>query len=100
MIVTQLCDELALVARAERIDLSATQLRDEVYRVMRATANNKSSMLQDIESGYATEIDFINGFVVQRAHQHGIACTQHEGLLAAVHTLEQAALALTTRALT
>lgn len=91
-IVTQLCDELANVAHAERIDLSSTQLRDEVYRVMHATANNKSSMLQDIEAGRETEVDFINGFIVQRAQHHGIACTKHEALLAAIHTLEQAAI--------
>ena len=96
--VAKLCDELAQVARAERIDLSAAQLRDEVYRVMRATAENRSSMLQDIEAGRDTEIDFINGFVVQRGHHHGISCVQHEGLLAAVRTLEHAALEPAPRA--
>ncbi len=86
--VTSLCEELAPVARAERIDLTATQMRDEVYRVMHATAQNKSSMRQDIEASRTTEIDFINGFIVQRAHAHGLACPQHEHLLAAIHALE------------
>lgn len=85
--VTQLCDELAHVACAERIDLNTEQLRDETYRVMRATANNKSSMLQDIEARRDTEIDFINGFIMQRAHQHGIVCAQHALLLDKIRAL-------------
>ena len=88
--VTQLCEELAHVARAEHVNLMAAQLRDEAYHVMHATANNRSSMLQDIEAGRDTEIDFINGFIVQRAHHHGIACNKHEELLAAVHAIESA----------
>ena len=88
-IVTQLCDELAQVARAEHIAVSVAQLRDEVYRVMHDTANNKSSMLQDIEARHDTEIDFINGFVVQRAQHHGIACTQHTLLLDKMRALSR-----------
>lgn len=88
-IVTRLSEELSHIARAEGIALSAAQMREEIYRVMRATAANKSSMLQDIEAGRATEIDFINGFIVQRAHRHGIACAQHARLLAAIRALER-----------
>jgi 2-dehydropantoate 2-reductase len=86
--VRQLCDELEHVARAEAIQLSALQMRNEVFQVLRATANNKSSMLQDIAAGRVTEIDFINGFIVQRAHRHRIACPQHTALLDEVRALE------------
>ncbi|HEY3698818.1 MAG TPA: 2-dehydropantoate 2-reductase, partial [Spongiibacteraceae bacterium] len=50
-IVAALCDEFVTVANAEGLSLHAAQLREAVYRVMRDTAQNRSSMLQDIEAG-------------------------------------------------
>jgi len=85
--VSLLCEELAKIALAENINIRAMQMRDEVYRVIRATAQNKSSMLQDIEAGRSSEIDFINGFIVERARAHDLPCTAHAGLLQAVHAL-------------
>lgn len=86
-IVTQLCDELASIASAEHIDLTASQMRDEIYRVMHLTAHNKSSMLQDVEAMRRTEIDFINGFIVERAQTHRLPCPQHKHLLHAIRAL-------------
>lgn len=40
--------------------------------VLRDTIANKSSMLQDIQAGRRTEIDFINGQIVQRATKYGL----------------------------
>lgn len=45
--------------------LSPEQVKDRVYDAIRATHDNKSSMLQDIERGRRTEIDFINGAIAQ-----------------------------------
>ena len=89
-IVTSLCDELAALAQAERMAITAQQYRDAVYRVMRDTAENRSSMLQDIEAGRATEIDFINGYILRRAAHQNLDCPHHAQLLAAVHALEPA----------
>jgi 2-dehydropantoate 2-reductase len=86
--ITLLCAELAQVARAEHIELNTMQMHNEVYRVIHTTANNKSSMLQDIEAGRASEIDFINGYIVQRAHRHGLSCPHHKQLLHAVRALQ------------
>ncbi|HET8709844.1 MAG TPA: 2-dehydropantoate 2-reductase [Spongiibacteraceae bacterium] len=85
--VNELCNELAQVAQAEKIDLNADAMQIEVFRVMRATAQNKSSMLQDIEAARTTEIDFINGFIVQRARARNLSCIAHERLLEAIHAL-------------
>lgn len=86
--LTQLCEELAQVVCAEHIDLNSLQMRDEVYRVIQMTAHNKSSMLQDIEAGRSSEVDFINGFIVRRALMHTLQCPLHAQLLHAVHALQ------------
>ncbi len=41
-------------------------------RVIAGTADNRSSMLQDVERGRRTEIDYITGYLLQVAEQHGI----------------------------
>lgn len=56
---------------------SAERLYDVVIRVTRATADNWSSMLQDVRNGKQTEIDYINGFVVNRAREMGLPCTMN-----------------------
>ncbi|WP_415378616.1 ketopantoate reductase family protein [Halosimplex sp. TS25] len=59
--------ETAAVARERGIDLSDEAAASAVERVADATAANRSSMLQDIEAGERTEVDAINGAVVDRA---------------------------------
>ena len=41
-------------------------------RVVRATADNRSSMLQDVERGRPTEIDAISGEILRTAEAHGV----------------------------
>ena len=38
------------------------------------TARNISSMRQDVRAGRSTEIDYINGYVIARGKEFGIAC--------------------------
>lgn len=79
--ISLLCRELAGVATADGIDdLTADELEQQVYAVMASTADNRSSMLQDIEAGRDTEIDFINGYVVQRGDVLGVDCPGHRAL--------------------
>lgn len=59
--------ETAAVARASGIDLSDERAVAAVERVVADTAANRSSMLQDVDAGRRTEIDAINGAVVDRA---------------------------------
>lgn len=50
-------------------------------QVCEQTANNRSSMLVDVEAGRATEIAFINGALLAEAQQLGIALPAHQNLL-------------------
>ncbi|MFB6101877.1 MAG: ketopantoate reductase family protein [Haloplanus sp.] len=59
--------ETARVARADGASLSDAAATDAVESVARATAHNRSSMCRDVTRGRRTEIDAINGYVVDRA---------------------------------
>ncbi|WP_135366001.1 ketopantoate reductase family protein [Halosimplex halophilum] len=59
--------EAARVARERGVDLPESTAVEAVERVAAATSANRSSMLQDVDGGERTEIDAINGAVVDRA---------------------------------
>ncbi len=61
---------------------------NEVRKVAEMTANNRSSMLQDIEKGKRTEIDYINGAIVKKGEELGVKCTVNEVLWRLVKGVE------------
>ena len=85
--LAQLVNEAAAVARAQGITISG----DPVARTMdvcRATANNISSMLQDIRANRQTEIMAINGALVEIAQHAKIDVPENRLLLRQVMELE------------
>lgn len=66
---------------------------DLVREVATATKNNRSSMLQDIERGKRTEIDFINGAVVREAEKLGIDVPFNKTMWLLVRGVERLGLA-------
>lgn len=54
------------------------------------TAENRSSMLQDIAAGRRTEIDYINGEIARRAEERGLEAPLCRMLTALVRGLEKA----------
>jgi 2-dehydropantoate 2-reductase len=74
-----LCQELGSLLEACGQADAAQGLEDEVLRVIQATANNFSSMHQDVRNGRRTEIRFLLGKACQTAQLHTIAAPQlHE----------------------
>ena len=59
--------ETARVAREQGVALSDERALSLTRQVVRDTAANRSSMLQDVAAGRRTEIDAINGYVVRVA---------------------------------
>lgn len=82
-------DELVSVMQAEKIPVDRNQLATTIDNVISATAANKSSMHQDIFYRRQTEIDFITGYVVHKAQQHGISVPTNTELYHQIKTLEQ-----------
>ncbi|GAX28054.1 2-dehydropantoate 2-reductase [Fistulifera solaris] len=52
-----------------------------VETVINATSANQSSMFQDVLAGRDTEIDYLNGFVVQQGQQRGLLCPINQQLV-------------------
>jgi len=60
------------VAQAQGINLEFEDSVEHTKEVCRATAENKSSMLQDIMKGRKTEIEMLNGAIVRAGEDLGI----------------------------
>ncbi|MDP2560037.1 2-dehydropantoate 2-reductase [Psychrobium sp. 1_MG-2023] len=71
-IIENVCQEIALLTTCLGLDLGFEEIKATVYAVIDKTANNFSSMHQDIIKQRPTEIDCINGYVVSKAEQLGI----------------------------
>ncbi|MEX1058444.1 MAG: 2-dehydropantoate 2-reductase, partial [Natronospirillum sp.] len=71
-----LVDEAVLVAQAEGLALTATELHDQVRRVIAATARNYSSMQQDVMHHRPTEANDILGTLARRASHHRLKVPQ------------------------
>ncbi|KTG07925.1 2-dehydropantoate 2-reductase [Haloprofundus marisrubri] len=80
--------ETARVARAEGVSLPNRRARTALSRVVDATADNRSSMLQDIDAGRRTEVDAISGEVVARAERHRLDVPTNRTLAALLRAWE------------
>lgn len=83
-VLQQVCVEVADVMQAEGQPASSDELLRRVMMVVELTADNYSSMYQDMEQGRETEIEAITGFLLAKAAQHGIAVPVNQGLYQAI----------------
>ncbi|PVH87914.1 2-dehydropantoate 2-reductase-like protein [Cadophora sp. DSE1049] len=60
------------------------KLETLVTTVAQKTAANTSSMLQDVQAGRETEIEYINGYFVKRAREMGTSCVVNERIVGMV----------------
>ena len=82
-------DEALAVAKAEKIRILMTEHPVEVcIPALRAASENKASMLQDIEARRRTEIDAINGAIVERGEKLGIPSPVNRTLTGLVKIIE------------
>lgn len=70
--IAALCEEVAAVIQREGLHSSVEDVRYFVDQVIDSTAENISSMLQDVRAQRHTEIDYITGYLLKRARAHGI----------------------------
>lgn len=78
--VQLLCAEVSQISRAAGFASVAASLDAAVAAVIAGTADNRSSMLQDVTRGQPTEIDYITGYLLQVADLHGIDAPHNRAL--------------------
>lgn len=94
-LISQVADETIQVIRAERNFELAPNGASYVERTLRPfvipkAAAHRSSMLQDVEAGRKTEIDYLNGAVVRLGQKHGIATPSNDAVSCLIRSRESA----------
>jgi len=75
-------------AQGITLDMSPEELFDFAAR-KEVAYDHKPSMLQDVEAGRQTEIDFLNGAIVDFGERHGVDAPLNRALTALVKGLER-----------
>jgi 2-dehydropantoate 2-reductase len=83
----KICHEFTLVANAYGFNFDEDEVLKSVLSVAKATGENYSSMHQDIAHGRQTEIDAINGYIVEMAKKKGIPVPENTLLVERVKAL-------------
>jgi len=86
-IVEKICKESMNIANAYGISLSYSAMIRKTKEVILDTAENFSSMLQSIQKGKKTEIDSINGKLVELGKKFGIEPLLNEILVYSVKSI-------------
>ncbi len=86
--MTGLCAEALTVVNANAVHLPTDDVLGRVMDVARLTADNRSSMLQDVDRGKRTEIDHITGYIIRLGKLHGLDLPFSEFVYYEVKNLE------------
>lgn len=89
-LVEGIIDESVRVAERERIELGNKFSRFSI-RYLKNAGHHRPSMLVDLENGDPTEIDQLNGRIVQYGRKHCVPTPLNQAVTALVHLLEHAA---------
>lgn len=80
--------EALAVAAAEGFGFDPQEAERTVFGVVRATAENRSSMLEDVARGRRTEVDAISGAVAAAGRRHRIPTPSTDRAIERVHRRE------------
>lgn len=86
-LVEALIDESVRIAEKERIDLGK-KFRRYSMRYLKNAGHHRPSMLVDLENGHRTEIDQLNGKIVDYGKKHYLPTPLNQSVTALVHLLE------------
>lgn len=78
-----------LLAAGTGDEVAYNAVTEKFFAAMeRRSDSQRPSMAQDINKGRKTEIDQLNGFIVERAKKHGIATPVNEAIIAVIKRIE------------
>jgi 2-dehydropantoate 2-reductase len=81
--------EVVAVAAAQGIRLDFDERWAFIIGLLQRAVGGKASMLQDVEAQRQTEIDVINGAIVEAGKRAGIATPHNESMVWLIKSLEQ-----------
>jgi 2-dehydropantoate 2-reductase len=88
-LMRSLLREVVAVARAQGIALDFDERWEAITGLLkRCGPNAKSSMLQDVEKGRHTEIDVINGAIIEAGQRLSIATPYNDAMVKLIKSLE------------
>jgi 2-dehydropantoate 2-reductase len=87
-LIDDLTAEFLLVAHHESIDISAADAKMVNEQIAKTMAGQKSSTAQDLMRQKPTEIDYLNGLIIQKATQYGLDVPNQKAIYALVKMLE------------
>jgi len=87
--VKLLCFETAELFQKLDLNIDQASIISGVRDVIHLTADNQSSMLQDIKSGKNTEIKAITGYLLEKSRELDIQLDTHQQLYKQIRLLEK-----------
>ncbi|WP_394174375.1 ketopantoate reductase family protein [Thalassotalea litorea] len=88
-VIARLIDEVVTQARFANIALDNDNLTQIVFQVIEQTGMNSSSMREDILAGRASEVDYINGYLVKCATASNTLAPENQRCVTQIKSLEQ-----------
>ena len=80
--------EVAAVAKAEGIRLDEAERWQAITSLLDRAVGARASMLQDVEANRQTEIDVINGAIVEAGKRHSVATPLNDAMVWMVKSLQ------------
>lgn len=94
-LIVRITTEFLMVASQVGVEISQAEADQANQTIARTMAGQKSSTAADLSRGKMTEIDFLNGYIVSKAAEYGLAAPANQAVYALVKMLEMQALSPT-----
>jgi 2-dehydropantoate 2-reductase len=87
-VMSAILKEVVAVAKAQNIDLDYDERWAAITGLLEKAIGGKASMLQDVEAGRQTEIEVINGAIVEAGKSAGVPTPVNSAMVALVSALQ------------
>jgi 2-dehydropantoate 2-reductase len=87
-VMSSVLREVVDVAKAQGIAIDYDERWSAITGLLEKAIGGKASMLQDVEAGRRTEIEVINGAIIDAGKRHGVATPVNQTLVALISALQ------------
>jgi 2-dehydropantoate 2-reductase len=87
-LIQEITKEFLVIAALEDVNISMSEAQAANDSIATTMLTQVSSTAQDLAKGKLTEMDFLNGYIVQLGKKHGIATPYNESVYALIKMME------------